>query len=417
MASSSSCHLRNLLNPFVCELFQKRRLVDMPHEVAPETASSSSGSAVKDAAAGATTPAGAGPSGSAAGSSPKPGQAAATTASGSGPAKQRKTVTFRNVLETSDDKSVIKRFYNPDNRIPLVSIMKKDSLNRPLNYSRGGECIVRPSILSKILNKSSNIDKLNSLKFRSAPSSSDSPNVFGLSRAFGAPMDEDKEESGGVTFRRNGSPSGQKNDDDDEMDEDEDEEENNQDEEDNDQEDIDEGVSEKSGEADKNGGESEERDSEEKQLVMDSHFVLPKRSTRSSRIIKPNKRLIEDGAISKKSAPSSSDSKSKSLFGAPAPSTSSTSAGFSSFGSLKLNSNTCGSGSGGGSGSFVLRQPRLRFQTDSKPVPFGSAAATKSSCPTSPSAIQTPASSLAMTSFGTLASSSSSPNPNPAAGE
>lgn len=154
------------------------------------------------------------------GSSPNPNHnpnavAASTSAAAPGaPAatKQKKTVTFKNILETSDDKSVVKRFYNPDNRVPLVSIMKKDSLNRPLNYCRGSEFIVRPSILSKILNKNSNIDKLNSLKFRSvhAPSasiqesSSSSTNLFGsgLSRAFGAPMDDEDAVSGGVTFRK-----------------------------------------------------------------------------------------------------------------------------------------------------------------------------------------------------------------------
>lgn len=155
--------------------------------------------------------------------------ATATTTTTNQKQKQKKTVTFKNILETSDDKSVVKRFYNPDNRVPLVSIMKKDSLNRPLTYCRGSEFIVRPSILSKILNKSSNIDKLNSLKFRSvqpatattssthestaastsscsasSSSSSTSSGLFGsgLSRAFGAPSEDEDAVSGGVTFRK-----------------------------------------------------------------------------------------------------------------------------------------------------------------------------------------------------------------------
>jgi len=143
--------------------------------------------------------------------------------------KQKKTVTFKNILETSDDKSVVKRFYNPDNRVPLVSIMKKDSMNRPLAYCRGSEFIVRPSILSKILyTKNSNIDKLNSLKFRSVPAttasthdptaaftstssstsaSSTSTSLFGsgLSRVFGAPLEDEDDVSGGVTFRKHES--------------------------------------------------------------------------------------------------------------------------------------------------------------------------------------------------------------------
>lgn len=151
------------------------------------------------------------------GSSPNANVVAGTSAAPGAPTatKQKKTVTFKNILETSDDKSVVKRFYNPDNRVPLVSIMKKDSLNRPLTYCRGSEFIVRPSILSKILNKNSNIDKLNSLKFRSVHASSSSvqeassTSLFGsgLSRAFGAPIDDEDAVSGGVTFRKQEPPS------------------------------------------------------------------------------------------------------------------------------------------------------------------------------------------------------------------
>ncbi|XP_017117386.1 histone-lysine N-methyltransferase trithorax isoform X2 [Drosophila elegans] len=395
---------------------KKRVLSEMPNEVDPEVASSG----CPAPANGVTSGKGVAPTGtqatgaSAGGSSPKPG-ADAGSSTASTAAKQKKTVTFKNVLETSDDKSVVKRFYNPDVRIPIVSIMKKDSLNRPLNYSRGGECIVRPSILSKILNKSSNIDKLNSLKFRSVPASSSSlnresgtsvsgssPNVFGLLRAFGAPMDEDDE--GGVTFRRNYSPEVQNNEENEEMDEDEDDQEV-EEEEENEPDDNDEAASEKSADTEKSAG-SEERDPEERQLVMDSHFVLPKRSTRSSRIIKPNKRLLEEGAISTKKPPQCGDSKAKNLFSAASSSavtSASTSGsqklakeGFSSFGSLKTNSSA--------GESFVLRPPRLQFQADSKQGPFAVAKA----CPTSPSAIPTPVNSLAVSSFGTLASPSSS---------
>ncbi|XP_044314625.1 histone-lysine N-methyltransferase trithorax isoform X1 [Drosophila rhopaloa] len=396
----------------------KRVLSEMPNEVASEAASSICPAATngatqgKGAASTGTPAAGASDGGSSPKSGSDEGPSTASTA-----AKQKKTVTFRNVLETSDDKSVVKRSYNPDIRIPIVSIMKKDSMNRPPNYSRGGECIVRPSILSKILNKNSNIDKLNSLKFRSVPASSaslnqesgsvsgSSPNVFGLSRAFGAPMDEDDE--GGVTFRRNNSPEDQNNEEDEEMDEDEDDEEV-EEEEENEPEDNDEAASEKSAETEKSTG-SEERDPEEKQLVMDSRFVLPKRSTRSSRIIKPNKRLLEEGAISSRKPTSSGDSKAKNLFSAASSSlvasaSTSSSSGclklgkesFCSFGSLKTNSSS--------GESFVLRPPRLQFQAESKQGPFTGGKA----CPTSPSAIPTPVNSLAVSSFATLASPNTS---------
>lgn len=178
----------------------------MTNEAATETVPSSKNAA---AVASGSSP---NPNGATSSGASTVGTTAATTTTAT---KQKKTVTFKNILETSDDKCVVKRFYNPDNRVPLVSIMKKDSMNRPLTYCRGSEFIVRPSILSKILNKTSNIDKLNSLKFRSTPSSNDadaaasssssSSTTFGtgLSRAFGAPMDdEDDIGSGGVTFRK-----------------------------------------------------------------------------------------------------------------------------------------------------------------------------------------------------------------------
>ncbi|XP_002031219.2 histone-lysine N-methyltransferase trithorax isoform X1 [Drosophila sechellia] len=391
----------------------KRVLTEMPNEVTRDPSPSSCPAAANGAASGKGSASNGPPAvaTSGDGSSPKSGADTGPSTSSTTP-KQKKTVTFRNVLETSDDKSVVKRFYNPDIRIPIVSIMKKDSLNRPLNYSRGGECIVRPSILSKILNKNSNIDKLNSLKFRSAAASSSSSNqesgsssnVFGLSRAFGAPMDEDDE--GGVTFRRNDSSEDQNNAEDEEMDDDEDDEEAEEDDENED--DNDEAASEKSAETEKSAG-ADERDPDEKQLVMDSHFVLPKRSTRSSRIIKPNKRLLEEGAISTKKPSSLGDSKAKNVFGASSSSVGSTASTFSAstnlklgketffnFGTLKPNSSAAG--------NFVLRQPRLQFQADNQQAPFTAPKA----CPTSPSAIPKPANSLATSSFGSLASTSSS---------
>ncbi|KAH8283780.1 hypothetical protein KR054_001096 [Drosophila jambulina] len=373
-------------------------------EAAPVPAPGGAGGTIGAAAAGSSSP----NSGAGAG-----GVTSAAAAGGSGTAtaaaKQKKTVTFRNVLETSDDKSVVKRFYNPDNRIPLVSIMKKDSLNRPLTYSRGGECIVRPSILSKILNKkNSNIDKLNSLKFRSASATSSSssssssqdsgagssPNVFGLSRAFGAPMEEDDDEQGGVTFRRNDDQNNKEMDEE-MIDEDEDEDDAEDEEDDIDQDELDEAASDRSAETEKSeGGGPEDSEEKQQQLVMDSHFVLPKRSTRSSRIIKPNKRLLEEGAISKKPLPPP-----KSLFGGASPATSTTTAGslkIPSFGSLKSNTSVAASSS---SSIFVLRQPRLQFQADSKLGP--------SAIPMTPAA---GVGALTVSTFGTLAGQSGSSN-------
>jgi hypothetical protein len=78
----------------------------------------------------------------------------------------KKRVTFRNTLETSDDFNVVKKVYNPNFSGPIVSIIKKESLKRPiLVYKKN--CIVRPSRLTEIVKNSTanNIDKLNSLKF------------------------------------------------------------------------------------------------------------------------------------------------------------------------------------------------------------------------------------------------------------
>ncbi|XP_067634471.1 histone-lysine N-methyltransferase trithorax isoform X2 [Eurosta solidaginis] len=266
-----------------------------------------------------------------------------SSSSSSGGSKQKKTVTFKNILETSDDKSAVKKFYNPDNRIPLVSIMKKECMNRPLLYSRSSECIVRPSRLTEILKNNSNIDKLNSLKFRSNHNTNSTgtassvanigslgstatttnqavTSIFGGARlacSFGAPATfaaEDRKHDI-VAFRlseptttptivdnnvlRNEiNPKQEQNvegsaiaaethtdankpnfavklgeeqhtNDDGNKDVDDD---------------------------------NEDVDEEEQQIVVDKHFVLPKRSTRSSRVIKPNKWLLEDGIICKKVA-------------------------------------------------------------------------------------------------------------------
>lgn len=151
----------------------------------------------------------------------------------------------------------------------------------------------------------------------------------------------------------------------------------------------------------------DEKDGDDRQLVVDKHFVLPKRSTRSSRIIKPNKRLLDMGGISSKKSTSDAVSKPKpkNYFGLTdfasemAASTSSASSSssvalsqkllketFPSFGSTKLNS------------SFVMRQPRLQFQTDKGGSFVGAKLPTASPSPALSSAI-----SLAnAVSFGSL---------------
>lgn len=76
----------------------------------------------------------------------------------------KKRVTFRRTLETSDECKV-KKVYNPNFSGKLVSIIKKESLKHPILVYKSN-CIVRPSRLTEIVkNSANNIDKLNSLKF------------------------------------------------------------------------------------------------------------------------------------------------------------------------------------------------------------------------------------------------------------
>jgi hypothetical protein len=78
--------------------------------------------------------------------------------------KHKKRVTFRATPETSDQCKV-KHVYNPNYNGPLTSIIKKESLKYPILVYKSN-CIVRPSRLTEIVkNTANNIDKLNSLKF------------------------------------------------------------------------------------------------------------------------------------------------------------------------------------------------------------------------------------------------------------
>ncbi|XP_055853049.1 histone-lysine N-methyltransferase trithorax [Episyrphus balteatus] len=79
---------------------------------------------------------------------------------------KKKTVTFKNILETSDDTLTFKSIHNPLNRGPLVSIMKKNCM-KSHHYMPRNDKIVRPSRLTKILKNNANIDKTKFLSFRS----------------------------------------------------------------------------------------------------------------------------------------------------------------------------------------------------------------------------------------------------------
>lgn len=332
---------------------------------------------------------------------PKEGEAASSAESTTTTPKIRKIVTFRNQLETSDDKDAVKKFYNPNNSIPLVSIIKKECLNRPMMYSRSSECIVRPSRLTEILKNNSNIDKLNSLKFRSTHSSqSSAPNVFGAG-LFDVPEDDLKQEET-ITFHRRQTADSDKS---------EEDEASSSDTEENELEDrpteLNVGKAElevkdiktsiaKQELADQTVEQAEEE--EEQQMIVDKHFVLPKRSNRSFRVIKPNKRLLDDGSICKKSLLNTKKEVSKPIAQKKettlsSSSSSSLAGNYFGLGKLEekeksieqsinkdnsesksnflLNASSFGSNFGLGnvaskiSNNFVLRQPKLQFEVPS----------------------------------------------------
>lgn len=160
---------------------------------------------------------------------------------------KKKTVTFKNILETSDDINIIKRVYNPD-IVPVVPIIKisksHDALSRSEQFARGD--IVKPSRLTEVLkNYSANldIDKLSLLTFKSTNStpmdtedgqSQDADDVQPSDESVPEPEPADDEAGGGTALSV--------------------------------------------------GGEKK--------------FVLPRRSAHSCRVIKPNKRFLDDSSIS-----------------------------------------------------------------------------------------------------------------------
>lgn len=143
---------------------------------------------------------------------------------------RKKTVTFKNVLETSDDLNIVKKVYNP-NKVPAVPIIKinRDELSRLQRFARGE--IVRESRLTEVLkNYSANhIDKLNLLTFKSCVVTSDT-------------CENATDKTSVATGSRTTAD-------------------------------------------DATGSES---------TVTDKRFVLPKRSAHSCRVIKPNKRFLDD---------------------------------------------------------------------------------------------------------------------------
>lgn len=158
---------------------------------------------------------------------------------------RKKTVTFKNVLETSDDITV-KKVYNPSGT-PLVPIIKKDSSIRSM------ESIVKPSRLTEIV-KQSSFNNLNRIK----------------TLGFDVADDRDEEEEEEQDPREGVKPSNCGN-----------------------------------GSSTPPIGKDalevdveEEADDNEREAgnvaVGDKRFILPKRSLHSRRVIKPNKKFLDD---------------------------------------------------------------------------------------------------------------------------
>lgn len=171
---------------------------------------------------------------------------------------KKKKVSFKFGLETSDDAHIVKKEPNVS-FAPPVSIIKKECLTRAIRIARGGESIIMPSRLTGLTqkfrnNNANNIDKLNSLTFKSQ-----------IAKSANKLNDGQSEEST------------------------------------EDQSDADEDIDEQKGNDACSGAESENGGSipgDNSNAVNDSNESgVQKRSSHSSRVIKPNKRFVDEPKI------------------------------------------------------------------------------------------------------------------------
>ncbi|XP_053697110.1 histone-lysine N-methyltransferase trithorax [Sabethes cyaneus] len=173
---------------------------------------------------------------------------------------KKKTVTFHTTLATSDE-NMVKKVYNPA-IVPLIPIIKKECLARPIRLKKSfnrkmkkrlqrlamqaasaaakSECIVRPSRLTEIVLKSSKLDEATA---SSEPTSSFSA---GSNNATSGEIRSVTPSQDAVSFGASGDPSEARN--------------------------------------LASGGTQ----------FGDKRFILPKRSAHSSRVIKPNKRFLDE---------------------------------------------------------------------------------------------------------------------------
>lgn len=119
------------------------------------------------------------------------------------PAKKKK-VSFKFALETSDDVHIVKK--EPiASFAPPVPIIKKECLTRAIRIARGGESIIMPSRLTGLTQKfrnntANNIDKLNSLTFKSQVTTA-------TASSSSSDSDEDEDQESSTVSRKNRSES------------------------------------------------------------------------------------------------------------------------------------------------------------------------------------------------------------------
>ncbi|XP_039433529.1 histone-lysine N-methyltransferase trithorax [Culex pipiens pallens] len=226
----------------------------------------------------------------------------AAQASEAPPKPKKKSVTFHSTLETTDE-NVVKKVYNPASQ-PLTPIIKRECLAHPIRLTKSynrkmkkrkqrlamlaaaskPECIVRPSRLTEVILKSSKLDDATPPPTTSlvAPS------------AFSDPL----------------------------------------------------AIASETPEATATSSSSEERNLESGGTQFgDKRFILPKRSAHSSRVIKPNKRFLDEFELEIKK-------KNKNLAAAQAAAAAAASASTSTAADVAVGS-AAGNGSGSGSSATM----------------------------------------------------------------
>ena len=201
---------------------------------------------------------------------PNTSETPAAAASEQPPKPKKKSVTFHTTLETTDE-NIVKKVYNPST-VPLTPIIKKECLARPIRLKKSfnrkmkkrlqrlamqaaaasskSECILRPSLLSGVVQKSTE-QTTSSFSAGSAGSLAASGEALAASAA--------------ATAATTPAPPSST-------------------------------ASQETGSNSNSGGESSEARNLESGGTQfgDKRFILPKRSAHSSRVIKPNKRFLDE---------------------------------------------------------------------------------------------------------------------------